>query len=710
MIVWREIYWQRPVEASHALGFLTTIAADAARGPLVLEVRAEAGAVRYLLGGDALDVSSTASVLRRLVPGTTLTELAVPRQPVERAGRFAIRQRSAALALEVGDETLRALLAALAGATGKADTLVLQLVLGSGLAPELLSPRVSDPGVGPFELLVNGATPVTGALRARLQAKLGQYRFRAVLRLGISSPSPVRRRLLVHGALAALRTMQTGGTRVSLRSIDAEQVDEGYVPLRQPLRLTAEEALPLLAWPIGEGQLPGLPAPHPHRIPTPPSFRSPDDRLFGITTAAGKTLGVGIAMADALRHTHVYGPTGVGKSTLLLRLIAADIAAGRSVVVIDPKRDLATDSLSLIPKSRVHNVAIIDPALEQSAGVNPFAGLQNGAGDEQRPLVADAMLDLFRSLYPSAFGPLTADTLHASLLTLTYAPDASLARLPDLLTNPKYLQSVLTRVSDPVLLGFWEQYRAKSPGQQTSAIGPVLTRLRALLLRPGVRTVLDQPNPRFSLDSLFDRAGVLVVSLNKGVLGTQTASLLGSIVVAQLWHRILRQALLPADKRRPVSIYIDEAQHFLHLGDLAEALEQSRSLGAAWHLAHQHRAQMPDKLLHAIDANCRNKIIFGLEDDEARTAARITGLDARDFTQLPPHEIYASLQNGGTRTGWFSARVLPPPQAISSTGTVIAESIARFGGGAAAEPVATVAGAPAVHDDEPIGRTKRSRT
>jgi len=155
---------------------------------------------------------------------------------------------------------------------------------------------------------------------------------------------------------------------------------------------------------------------------------------------------------------------------------------------------------------------------------------------------------------------------------------------------------------------------------------------------------------------------ILVVSLNKGLLGTQAASLLGSLVVAQLWQLILGRAAVPPEKRTPVSIYIDEAQHFLHIGDIGEALEQSRSLGAAWHLAHQNRSQMPEKLLRTIDNNARNKIIFDLEDDDARSAARITGLDAEDFAQLPPYEIYTSLQSGGTRTGWFSARVLPPTQ------------------------------------------------
>lgn len=711
MTTWREIHWQPPIDEIHALGFLRAMAADGARGALVWEIRAEAGRVRYFLGGSSADLSSASSQLRRLVPGAVLTKPEAERTEVERAGRIRIRQRNLNLTLLSGFETLRAILAALSGAKDEGDVLVLQIVTGRALAPETLPAAAPDPTTPMTSLLLGGARVASSATRARLQDKLSEYRFRAVIRIGVSSPSPVRRRLLIHELLAGIRTLQSAGTVISITTKNPARLDEGRVPLRQPLRLTATELLPLLGWPVTDQDLPGLPSPHPIRLAPPETYRSPRERVFATATAPGSNRTIGIGINDALRHTHVYGPTGAGKSTLLLHLIAEDIRAGRSVVVIDPKRDLAMDTLSLIPEKRLGHVALIDPSINRPAGINPFAGFDGHGDEDRRSLVAETMLDLFRGLFPNAFGPLTADTLHASFLTLTYAPDASLARLPRLLTDSPYRKRVLAKIADPELLNFWAQYDAKSAGQQAAAVGPVMTRLRQFLLRPGVRAVLEQSAPAFRIEDLFTAPRVLVVSLNKGLLGTQTASLLGSLVVAQLWQQILSRASLPAAKRRPISIYIDEAQNFLHLGDLAEALEQSRSLGAAWHLAHQHRAQMPDKLLRAIDANARNKIIFGLEDDEAKTAARITGLDTEDFSRLPPYEIYTSLQNDGRRTGWLSARVLPPPAAISDPDAVITESQLRYGAPepTADEPLHTHAAhlTDADLDDEPVGRTKR---
>jgi hypothetical protein len=239
-----------------------------------------------------------------------------------------------------------------------------------------------------------------------------------------------------------------------------------------------------------------------------------------------------------------------------------------------------------------------------------------------------------------------------------------------------------------------------------------MSRLRQFLLRPGLRAVLDQPQPKFSVAEVFTKRRIVVLALNKGLLGAQSATLLGSLVVSQLWQHALAQAGRPPEQRRPVSVYLDEAQTFLHLdADLGEALEQSRSLRVAWHLAHQYRRQMPADLLAGIDANTRNKIVFTLEHADAKAVASGSTLSPEDFAQLPPYAIYASLLSGGSQTGWFSGRTLPPPNAISSPEAVIQESLARYGADPAAGNQGANAGPVPVStvnlDDEPIGRTAR---
>lgn len=703
MTTWYEIHWPRPLDVQPLLGLLTRLASDQQREPLVWEARAEAGKVRYLLGAPQPDGRETARLVQQFVPGASITPVTSDRREAERCGRLRIRQRSLALNLDATDQMLPALLGALAGANHTDDVLVIQVLLDRAIMPESLPKTVEDPTTSIWHKISRGTRPASGELRTRMNHKLGQYRFRAMVRVGVSAAHPGRRMVAVQRVLAAFRQLQSGGTHVDLVPDRPTAVDEARVPLLLPLRLTPGEALAFLAWPHGDDELPGVAALHPRPIAPPPHFVEVAERSFAVTTAPGRERIIGISRLDSYRHTHIVGPTGVGKSTLMQHLIKADIDAGLSVVLIDPKGDLATDTLTLIPDHRVGDVVVIDPTVPNPVGINPLA-----TSRERAPLAADGLLAVFRGLFPSAFGPRTSDIVHASLLTLLASPGATLVQLPALLTDAQFRRSLTARLNDPAGLGaFWAQWEALSPGQQAEAIGPVMSRLRQFLLRPGLRAVLDQPEPRFELRDVFAQRRIVVVSLNKGLVGSQSATLLGSLVVGQLWQLALARAGLPPEKRQPVSVYIDEAQTFLHFdADLGEALEQSRSLRVAWHLAHQHRSQMPAHLLAGIDANTHNKIAFTLEHTDAKAFAGGSVLSPEDFSQLPPYGIYASLLSGGKQTGWFSGKTLSPLKAISSPEAVLRESLARYGKPRKVEAEAlTSSVVPAVEvDDEPFGR------
>lgn len=706
MMTWNEVHWPRPLASPPLIGLLTRLASDQLRGPLVWEARAEGGHIRYLIGADKTDLRETTRLSLQFVPGVSITSLQTERVEAERSGRVRIKQRSLSLNLQATEQMLQALLGALASANGKGDVLVIQVILERAVMPEATPHAIEDPTTSIWTKLVRGSRPATGEMKSRLSSKLGEYRFRAVVRVGVSAGHPARRIEHVHRVLAAFRQLQSGGARVDLVPDRPDAVDEARMPLWLPLRLTPGEALSFLAWPHGNDELPGIPSLHPRPIAPPPSFLPLKERAFAVTTAPGPTLPIGISRNDSFRHTHIVGPTGVGKSTLMLHLIKADIAAGVSVVLIDPKGDLAMDTLAQISEKRQRDVVVIDPTLQLPVGINPLA-----TSPERRALVTDGILAVFKGLFPTAFGPRTTDILHASLLTLMAAPGSTLVQLPALLTDAQFRRTTTSNIYDPIGLGpFWAQWEAMSPGQQAEAIGPVMSRLRQFLLRPGLRSVLNQPEPRFQFSEIFAKRRVVIVSLNKGLVGSQSATLLGSLVVSQLWQLALAQAALPESQRRPVSVYIDEAQTFLHLdADLGEALEQSRSLKVAWHLAHQYRRQMPNDLLAGIDANTRNKIVFTLEGTDAKAVASGSDLAAEDFTSLPPYGIYASLLSKGKQTGWISGRTMPPPKAISDPEMILSESQARYGVNPASRDATPNAPPPqsAKPADESFGRTPR---
>ena len=212
-------------------------------------------------------------------------------------------------------------------------------------------------------------------------------------------------------------------------------------------------------------------------------------------------------------------------------------------------------------------------------------------------------------------------------------------------------------------------------------IEPVLNKLRQFLLRPSLRSVLGQANPKFSLMDLFTKRKIVLVPLNKGIVGSETARLLGSLIIGLTWTLALSRAKLPPERRHIVEIYIDELQDYLSLPtDLSDALAQARGLGVGMTLAHQYRDQLPTNICSGVDANCRNKIVFGLNSKDAKAmAAMAPELTPEDFMSLPRYQVYTSFQCAGKNTGWVRGQTLPPMAAAQDATRLRARSQATYG-------------------------------
>src|SRR5207302_402771 len=74
---------------------------------------------------------------------------------------------------------------------------------------------------------------------------------------------------------------------------------------------------------------------------------------------------VTLSEESRLKHVHIVGATGTGKSTLLKNLILQDIEQGKGILILDPHGDLIDDVLGRIPESRHEDVIIFDPSDEE---------------------------------------------------------------------------------------------------------------------------------------------------------------------------------------------------------------------------------------------------------------------------------------------------------------------------------------------------------
>ena len=389
-----------------------------------------------------------------------------------------------------------------------------------------------------------------------------------------------------------------------------------------------------------------------------------------------------ISPADALHHMDVVGPTGVGKSTLLLNLALGDIEAGRGIAVVDPKGDLVSDLLQRIPRRHWDRVVLVDPSLrDQPVGLN----LLECDDPDLHEVTCDQLVTIFRKTYERFWGPRTDDILRAAVLTLLLRPGSTLCEVPLLLLQPEARSVFTADLRDPIgLEPFWHEYEQMTNGQRLQATGPVLNKLRSVLLRRTVRNIMGQTRSTIDLAACMDQGGILLVSLAKGLLGEDTSRLLGAFLVARLWQTAMKRAAQPPSDRRDFTLYLDEFQDYVHLPQsLEDVLVAARGYHLGLVLANQHLGQLTTTTREALAANARTRVVFQCGQEDARYLAREFSpwLSDLQLMNLQAHQVAVRLFRDGRTERPFTGVTRPEPPGFGAdhAAALSAVALARCG-------------------------------
>lgn len=665
-----------PVQFERFLRALHGMSTPGRSERFIVQATGRADGITHSIGVPSARAGAVQAQAVAAMPGIVLEPSDRPVLAVRRAWRIWLSTSRRPLRADDPLSVCLGLLTALASVHGD-EALTLQWWLGPVRRPVAVptrhQPMVSESWPTALATApVLGPKPLDSEARSALRRKQGEPGWRAVGRIAIQAAHEERGWALLGHLAGALRTVEGPGAALGVRPIRASVVRCYRAPWRWGFAGSVAEFTGLLAWPLGDvGQLPvrrrtARLLPVPRGVPT-------HDRVLAVDPLHERP--IALTARDSLHHLHVLGPTGVGKSTLLLNLIVQDVTAGRAVVVIEPKGDLVADVLARIPAARRDDVVLLDPTDAAPVGLNPL--------HSQRPeLAADQLLHIFAATNPDSWGPRLSDVLYASLLTLARTEGNALPLVPLLLTNARFRRRILSGVSDPLGVGpFWSWFESLSDGERQQVVAPVLNKVRPLVVRPELRAVLGQVTPRFSLREIFTERRILLVDLSKGRLGPHSSRLLGTLLIHQLWQETLTRVQVPAEHRHPVMVVVDEVQDYLGLPTgISEILSQSRGLGVAWTLAHQHLGQLAGETHAAVLANARSRVVFQASAEDAAMLARgHQELRPEDFTQLPAYEAYLRLSVEGGVTPYISGRTAPPPPMCSDAQAVRAASRARYG-------------------------------
>ncbi len=471
--------------------------------------------------------------------------------------------------------------------------------------------------------------------REKIRAPL----FAAVVRIAVFADDAERARELSLNMASCLRSFsQIGGNELMPLSEKEYPADahEEDVLRRQSRRvgmlLNAEELTGFVHLPTSAVSAPKLRRDTGATRPAPAQLTEQADLLLGINQHAGQEAAVWLRTDHRVRHTHVIGGSGYGKTTFLFNCIRQDIENGFGCGLLDPHGDFADKLLDFIPRDRLDDVVIVDPTDEKACvGFN----ILDAHSDFEKDLIASDLVAVFRRQSTSWGEQMESVLHHAILAFLESSRGGTIADLKNFLLDAETRNEFLKTVRDPDVVFYWKKGFPQLGG--TRSVGPVVTRLEKFLSRKPVKRVVSQRVNKLDFADILDSGKIFIAKLPQGQIGAENAYLLGTLLVSKFQQMAMARQRMREEDRRPFFLYVDEAANFL-TPSMAEILTGARKYRLGLILSHQSLSQLraEPEVAGALDSSACTRIAFRVGDHDARSLADgFSHFDTRALQTLP---------------------------------------------------------------------------
>lgn len=354
--------------------------------------------------------------------------------------------------------------------------------------------------------------------------------------------------------------------------------------------------------------------------------------------------GIPFAIPNRTRfeHHHIVAGSGHGKTQTLQYLIAKDLEAvergERTVIVIDSQGDLIRNVSNLkifAPGQPLHDrIVIIDPTdVEYPVSLNLFdVGLERL--DAYSQLDRERLTNSILELYDFVLGTLlSAEMTQKQTVIFRYVtrlmlhiPNATIHTLRELMepnSHIKFAENIAKL--EGTARHFFETEFSSKEFEQTKK--QVLRRLWGILENQTFERMFSHPRSKLDLFGEMNRGKVILINTAKDLLKETGTEILGRFFIALIAQAAQERATLPANKRMPTFVYVDEAADYFDR-NIAIILSQARKYNVGMVLAHQYLGQLDPKLQEAFSANTSIKFAGGVSAKDARSLAIMMATDA----------------------------------------------------------------------------------
>jgi hypothetical protein len=344
------------------------------------------------------------------------------------------------------------------------------------------------------------------------------------------------------------------------------------------------------------------------------------------------------------RHCYIIGKSGSGKTNLIRNMVFQDLADGGGIGIIAPEQELLTEEIMpYIPQNRIDDVVYINPS--DTLSPIPFNPLYLADG-EDIDLKVDDNLTIFKRLMGETQARMD-EILRQSLYALMARNNATLLDMEKLLsrTDDTFRQEIIRTTDDEQTRYFFE---STYPSFPKDAHLPITTRINRLVRPKMVRTLLCQPGQCFNFRNAMDGGKILLFNLADGLIGQQTAELLGQLIVSKLQLAAMSRMDIPKAARRPFYLYMDEFQTFTGVNETSyeKMLSRARKYELCLILAHQQTGQIPKLLMREVLGNVSTMITFNISHVDATMLHQEFAIDMGGQVEYVPPEQFITLKVG----------------------------------------------------------------
>jgi len=400
----------------------------------------------------------------------------------------------------------------------------------------------------------------------------------------------------------------------------------------------------------------------------PPTNMPKEGIVLGRASYRDEESTVRMTRDDRRRHVYTIGKSGSGKSVFIQNMAIQDVQNGEGVCVIDPHGDFVEYVLQHVPKERADDVIYFNPAdTERPIGLN----MLEARNEAQKDFVCQEMISIFYKLVtdPSMIGPMFEHQMRNVMLTLMADMDnpGTMAEIPRMFTDDEFVKGWKKKLTDPMVLAFWDKEMAKtSDFHKSEMLGYLISKVGRFVENAMVRNIIGQSHSGFNFREIMDKKKILLVNLAKGLVGEINSNLLGLIIVSKLQMTALERASLPEEQRNDFYLYIDEFQNFI-TDSIATILSEARKYRLELIIAHQYMKQLEDNkgksaVRDAVLGNAGTIVSFriGVEDAEILQKEFAPVFNAYDLINVEQYTAYIKLLIDNTAAKPFNMMTYPP--------------------------------------------------